>query len=203
MTPNETEMHNSDRAPSGQPTSSLGRAKDGAVHVCPLSALPDVVVRHQASHLLTCLQETVVVETPHPILPDRHLRLHIHDISEPMLGYIAPDAAHVARLIDFARAWGGRGPMVVHCWAGISRSTAAAFAALCAINPGVDEERIARRLREGSPTAYPNRLMIRLADAALGRKGRMVEAIEGIGRGVVAVEAMPFSLRADHSDGLA
>ena len=90
--------------------------------------------------------------------------------------------------------------MVVHCWAGISRSTAAAFAALCAINPGVDEELIARRLREASPTAYPNRLMIRLADAALGRRGRMVEAIEGIGRGVVALEAVPFSLRADHSD---
>jgi hypothetical protein len=42
--------------------------------------------------------------------------------------------------------------------------------------------------------------MIRLADAALGRNGRMVEAIEGIGRGVMAVEAMPFALRADHSD---
>jgi predicted protein tyrosine phosphatase len=90
--------------------------------------------------------------------------------------------------------------LVVHCWAGISRSTAAAFAALCAINPDVDEELIARRLREASPTAYPNRLMIRLADAALGRRGRMMQAIEGIGRGVVAVEAVPFALRADHSD---
>ena len=90
--------------------------------------------------------------------------------------------------------------MVVHCWAGISRSTAAAFAALCAINPGVDEELIALRLREASPTAYPNRLIISLADAALGRRGRMVQAIESIGRGVVAVEALPFSLRADHSD---
>jgi predicted protein tyrosine phosphatase len=104
------------------------------------------------------------------------------------------------RLIEFARDWGGRGPMVVHCWAGISRSTAAAYTALCAINPGVNEELIARRLREASPTAYPNRLMIRLADAALRRGGRMVQAVEGIGRGVVAVEAVPFSLRADHSD---
>jgi predicted protein tyrosine phosphatase len=198
MTPSEKDMRDSERSPSGRPTESLG--KDGAIHVCPLSALPDVVVRHQASRLLTCLQDAVLVETPHPILPDRHLRLHIHDISEPLPGCIAPDAEHVGRLIDFALDWGGRGPMVVHCWAGISRSTAAAFAALCAINPGVDEELIAQRLREASPTAYPNRLMIRLADAALGRRGRMVQAIEGIGRGVVAVEAVPFSLRADHSD---
>jgi predicted protein tyrosine phosphatase len=176
-----------------------GGAKDGAVHVCPLSTLPDVVVRHQASHLLTCLQDGVLVETPDPVLPERHLRLGMHDICQPMLGYIAPGAEHVERLIDFALDWGGRGPMVVHCWAGISRSTAAAYTALCAINPGVDEELIALRLREASPTAYPNRLIISLADAALGRRGRMVRAIEGIGRGVVAVEAVPFSLRADHS----
>ena len=90
--------------------------------------------------------------------------------------------------------------MVVHCWAGISRSTAAAYTALCAINPDVSEELIALRLREASPTAYPNRLIIRLADDALGRRGRMVRAIEGIGRGVIATEAVPFSLRADHSD---
>ena len=65
------------------------------------------------------------------------------------------------------------------------------------------EELIALRLREASPTAYPNRLIIRLADDALGRRGRMVRAIEGIGRGVMATEAVPFSLRADHSDALA
>jgi predicted protein tyrosine phosphatase len=175
-------------------------AKDGAVHVCPLSAVPDIVARSNASHLLTCLQDAVLVETPRPILPDRHLRLHIHDIAEPMMGCIAPGEEHVGQLIDFALDWGGQGPMVVHCWAGISRSTAAAYAALCAINPGVPEELIAQRLREASPTAYPNRLIIRLADDALGRRGRMIRAIESIGRGVVVTEALPFALRADHSD---
>jgi len=172
-----------------------GQAKGGAVHVCPLSAVPEIVARSNASHLLTCL----LVETPRAILPDRHLRLHIHDIAEPIMGHIAPGEEHVGQLIDFALEWGGQGPMVVHCWAGISRSTAAAYTALCAINPGVPEELIALRLREASPTAYPNRLIIRLADDALGRRGRMVRAIEGIGRGVVAMEAVTFSLRADHS----
>ena len=73
--------------------------------------------------------------------------------------------------------------MVVHCWAGISRSTAAAFTSLCAINPDAPEELIAQRLREASLTAYPNRLMVRLADDALGRHGRMVHAVERMGRG--------------------
>lgn len=174
--------------------------KDGAIHVCPLSAVPDTVARSNASHLLTWLQDEIVVETPRLILPERHIRFHIHDISEPLPGYIQPGREHIDQLIEFALDWGGRGPIVVHCWAGISRSTAAAYTALCAINPSASEELIATRLRQASPTAYPNRLMIRLADAALGRQGRMVRAVEAIGRGIPAGEAEPFSIAADHSN---
>ena len=173
--------------------------KDGAIHVCPLSAVPDTVARSKASHLLTWLQDEIVVETPRLILPERHIRFHIHDISEPLPGYVQPGREHIDQLIEFALDWGGRGPIVVHCWAGISRSTAAAYTALCAINPEASEALIATRLREASPTAYPNRLMIRLADVALGRDGRMVRAVEAIGRGVPAGEAEPFSIAADHS----
>jgi predicted protein tyrosine phosphatase len=173
--------------------------RDGAIHVCPLSAVPDTVARSNASHLLTWLQDEIVVETPRLIAPDRHIRFRIHDIAEPLPGHVAPGREHIEQLIEFALDWGGRGPIVVHCWAGISRSTAAAYTALCAINPDASEALIAERLREASPTAYPNRLMIRLADAALGRQGRMVRAVESIGRGVVAGEAVPFSIDADHS----
>lgn len=176
------------------------RRMQGAVHVCPLSAVPHTVAQSQASHLLTWLQDEIVVETPQLILPERHIRFHIHDISEPLDGHVAPGAEHIDQLIEFALDWAGKGPIVVHCWAGISRSTAAAYTALCAVNPDASEELIAMRLRQASPTAYPNRLMIRLADAALGRRGRMVRAVESIGRGVVAGEAKPFALPADHSD---
>jgi predicted protein tyrosine phosphatase len=191
-------MNEREAAAAGSSLAS-DRRMDGAIHVCPLSAVPDTVERSRASHLLTWLQDEIVVETPSLILPDRHIRFHIHDISEPLPGYAAPGQEHIEQLIEFALDWGGRGPIVVHCWAGISRSTAAAFTALCAINPDASEDLIAQRLRAASPTAYPNRLMIRLADAALARQGRMIRAIEGIGRGIVASEAMPFSLPAEHS----
>ena len=173
---------------------------DGAIHVCPLSAVPDTVVRSKASHLLTWLQDEIIVETPRLIMPDRHIRFHIHDISEPLPGHVPPGKEHIDQLIGFARAWAGQGAIVVHCWAGISRSTAAAYTALCAVNPDASEEVIAQRLRTASPTAYPNRLMIRLADTALGRQGRMVRAVESMGRGIIASEAMPFSIAADHTD---
>jgi len=172
----------------------------GRIHVCPLSAVPHVVASHAASHLVTCLAGEVRVETPGAIQPANHIRLFIHDISEPVEGYIAPDAEHVMQLVDFAAGWDRQGPMVIHCWAGISRSTAAAFIMLCALNPAAPEALIARMLREASPTAYPNRLMIRLGDAALGRTGRMMAAVETIGRGEVVSEAIPFSLPADLSE---
>jgi predicted protein tyrosine phosphatase len=167
------------------------------IHVCPLSAVPDIVARWDASHLVTCLPGQMHVETPASIVPANHMRLLIDDISEPVDGLVLPDAAHVAQLIEFAAAWDRRGPMVVHCWAGISRSTAAAFIALCALNPERPEQVIAQGMREASPTAYPNRLMIRLGDAALGRSGRMISAVEAIGRGIVANVGVPFSLPVD------
>ena len=58
-----------------------------------------------------------------------------------------PCDEHVGRLIDFVRGWNRAKPMVVHCYAGISRSTAGAFVAACALNPGRDELAIARDLR--------------------------------------------------------
>jgi predicted protein tyrosine phosphatase len=179
---------------SSRPT----RGVASRIHVCPLRAVPQVVELHAASHLVTCLKDHHIVETPTGIGPGNHMRLHIDDIAQPMDGMVAPDAGHVAQLLAFTTtAWDRRSHMVIHCWAGISRSTAAAFITLCALNPEADEVTVARLLREASPTAYPNRLMVRLGDAALGRRGRMLEAVETIGRGEVASEAVPFSLPVD------
>jgi len=85
-------------------------------------------------------------------------------------------------------------PLVVHCYAGISRSTAGAFIAACALNPQRDERAIARLIREASPTAMPNLRLVALADALLGRKGRMIKAVDSLGPGLSAYEGVPFRL---------
>jgi predicted protein tyrosine phosphatase len=77
---------------------------------------------------------------------------------------------------------------------GISRSTASAFASVCALNPHRDETSIAQALRRASPTATPNIRIVSLADKLLGRQGRMIAAIENIGRGIMTTEAEPFQL---------
>jgi predicted protein tyrosine phosphatase len=105
-----------------------------------------------------------------------------------------PDEDHVADLLAFVRDWDRQAPLVVHCFAGISRSTASAFASVCALNPQRNEASIAQALRRASPTATPNIRIVSLADRLLGRDGRMIAAIETIGRGVMAAEAEPFRL---------
>ena len=52
--------------------------------------------------------------------------------------------------------------------------------------PGLDEEEIALACRQRSPEATPNARLVAIADEILGRAGRMVRAIERIGRGVDA-----------------
>jgi predicted protein tyrosine phosphatase len=84
--------------------------------------------------------------------------------------------------------------MVMHCFAGISRSTGAAFVAACALNPKRDEEEIARAIRKASRTAQPNARIVSIADRLLKRDGRMVRAIESIGPGEAATEGHPFRL---------
>jgi predicted protein tyrosine phosphatase len=150
--------------------------------IAPFSALEETVRRYRPSHVLTLLNEPFV-PTPEGIRPDCHLRISVHDISEPVEGSIAPESSHVAELISFAQGWDRAAPLLVHCWAGISRSTAAAYIVLCELHGAGHEERIARALRFHAPHAHPNRLMVRHADALLRREGHMIAAVEAMGEG--------------------
>jgi len=166
--------------------------------VTPLSRLPQVIAARAPSHLITLLSPEELIPTPVGFAPERHLRLGVHDIAEPQDGLVIPDAALVARIFDFASGWDASQPMVVHCWAGISRSTATAFAIACERNPHADELEIAIRLRKASPSAYPNRRIVALADDVLGRRGRMIEAVEAMGGNGYVTEGVPFDLATRH-----
>lgn len=116
------------------------------------------------------------IVTPASIGPAGHLRLVMNDIDRPAEGLVAPVAGHIHQLVEFLRAWDQQGPMLIHCHAGISRSPAAAFIALCLLRPQIAEEELAQRVRAASAAAKPNRLLVRLADEVLGREGRMIAA---------------------------
>jgi len=167
------------------------------IHVCSLAALPETVRRTGASHVLTVMGNIDQVQRPESVKPANHLKVAMDDITEPMDGFVAPSDAHIAQVLDFVRGWDRSAPLVIHCWAGVSRSTASAFAAACALNPHRDEMEIARKIRAASPIASPNRLIVSLADKALGREGRMLRALDDIGPATMMVEGKPFLLELD------
>ena len=161
--------------------------------ITPLSALPDAMQTHRPSHIVTLLSSGYMIATPEGFPAERHLRLAMHDISDEGAAE-APARAHIDELIAFGRGWDAKAPMLVHCWAGISRSTAATYTVLCDRGgPGAEQE-IANVLRARAPHAQPNRLLVRLADEALGRGGAMVRAIDAIGAGTMATEGVPVEI---------
>jgi len=132
------------------------------------------------------------VQRPESVLEANHLRVQMDDIIEHMDGFLAPSDSHIEQVLNFVRGWDRNAPLVVHCYAGISRSTASAFAAACMLNPHRDETSIAQQIRAASPIASPNRLIVSLADRALGREGRMLRALDEMGPGSMLVEGRPF-----------
>ncbi|MBB5046724.1 putative protein tyrosine phosphatase [Rhodopseudomonas rhenobacensis] len=162
------------------------------IHVCSLAALHPTVEATGASHILTVMANVAQVQRPPSVSEANHLRIAMDDITEELDGFTAPSVAHIERVLDFVRGWDRSAPLVVHCYAGISRSTASAFAAACALNPHRDEASIAQQIRKASPSASPNRLIVALADQALRREGRMLRALDAIGPGSLVVEGRPF-----------
>lgn len=134
------------------------------------------------SHVLSILDP----ETPTPpaLASFADLRAHwvlrFHDIALPLPGARIPEADDVAELLSLGRelreARAGS-HLLVHCHAGVSRSTAAAAILLAQPHPGREREAM-HMVAALRPVARPNRRMLTLADDLLGRRGALVRAAE-------------------------
>ncbi|GAC1341232.1 MAG: hypothetical protein NVSMB26_29410 [Beijerinckiaceae bacterium] len=105
------------------------------LHICSLARVAETVRTTGARSLVTLINVDTLVARPAEIDPARHLFIGMSDIIEPLEGHILPAKAHVAELITFAKAWDRNEPLVIHCHAGVSRSTAAAFIIACVLRP--------------------------------------------------------------------
>lgn len=86
----------------------------------------------------------------------------------------APNLRDVKRILAFTNQLPANARVLVHCRAGVSRSTAIAYAIFCQHSqPGTEFDNLTHveSLRD---LVMPNRLIIELADKVLNRKGGML-----------------------------
>jgi predicted protein tyrosine phosphatase len=150
------------------------------VYVCNLEEMALHARALKPSHLISAISSHEQPATPPGVDPENHLRLAFDDISDACDGYVRPEYAHIERLIEFVEGWSDDRPMLVHCFAGVSRSTAAALITMVCKAPAREME-AAQALRERAPHALPNRRMIEIADELLGCNGRLEAARQSMG----------------------
>ena len=119
------------------------------LHVCSLARIDEVVEATGARSMVTLLGPGTPVVRPGPIALERHLHIEMHDIVEDSPGHVLPGATHIDALIAFVHGWDRQTPMLIHCFAGVSRSTASAYIAACLLAPHRDEREIAREAARG------------------------------------------------------
>jgi predicted protein tyrosine phosphatase len=162
--------------------------------VSPMSEIAELLAMRRPSHVLTLLSPETEAPTCADLESGRHLVLQFHDVPCEMAGYIAPSRDIITAILAFGATWDQAAPLLVHCWAGVSRSTAAAYILCCdKTGPGREDE-IAAEMRRASPFATPNPMMVALADGMMGRGGRMTAAIAAIGRGAACTEGRAFDV---------
>lgn len=167
--------------------------RENVIHVTGLSGLMQMAAQLGQVDLLTLTSPGTSRIDWQAVIRRRHVVLTFNDITEPRDGLVAPDETVVSAVLAFGRGAAPDVPLLVHCWAGISRSSAAAYIIACDRNPGREVE-LACELRRRAPFATPNRLLVSLADTMLRRGGAMTAAIAAIGRGADAYEGTPYAL---------
>ena len=157
------------------------------LYVTSLADLKGHLAQLRPDRLVSLLGDEPFPPTPLFMADGHHLRLRFHDIvleadEARAANLVPPGEPDVARLIEVADLWDGAGSLVVHCFAGVSRSTAAALVILARRNPRREDE-LARLLRARAPHAQPNRRMVAIADRLLEADGRLVAAVGAMGPG--------------------
>ncbi|WP_341760408.1 protein tyrosine phosphatase [Candidatus Endowatersipora endosymbiont of Watersipora subatra] len=166
------------------------------IHVCPLATLKRSLKQSSARWMISLSSPGKSIPIPDQIdqFSDCFLSLEFNDISEEHEDLIAPTSEDIEKIINFSYRWNGDGTLLIQCWMGISRSTAAALIVILSLYSSSEADKMAILLRTLSPTATPNFLMIRLADNSLNLDGRLVQALQKIGRGIEASHGIPFDI---------
>ena len=162
------------------------------IYVTSLFEMPQYVRMLRPSHLISIIQPAYQPDRPGEIERANHHRVGVDDISEPTVDRLLIDSGDVRALVNFIHAWEpDAGSLLVHCYAGVSRSTATAL--IAHVMKTDDPLRSAAALRRAAPHAIPNRRVIALADEVLGLNGALIQAREAMGGATESVVEAPLT----------
>ena len=147
----------------------------------------EVVSRLEAGEILCtperCAEITYLVSIGHGDDPlpkgydnaERKVRFLIADVNTEE-GATEEDVRGIIELAEQLRSESGT--LLIHCEAGVSRSTATALIIYaCWLGPGREDEAMERVVTQ-RPFAIPNRRIVALADDLLALDGRLLQARE-------------------------
>jgi predicted protein tyrosine phosphatase len=165
----------------------------GDLWICRACDLQTLAAELRPHRILSIAEPGFRNVTPAIIESNRHHHLNFDDIVEVISGYVAPSERHVGSIIDLATELTDADRILIHCQAGISRSSAAALIMLAVRNPG-HERAIAARLRREGPWFAPNRLMVDIADRLIGRGPVLTAALTSMGPPTMLLNSRPVQL---------
>ena len=144
-------------------------------HICGIDELGEAPVG-TATRVVSIISPRAEIPAELAHLRDNLLVLRFDDVIDGTNNYQIVTEDDIARLLAFDRDHAPDETLLVHCTAGISRSTAAMVLLLAQRAPG-DEEAIFAQIRAIRPKAWPNSRMIAFGDKLLGVNGKLVEAL--------------------------
>ncbi len=127
------------------------------IHVCSLALIGETVEETGARSLVTLLNPGRASSGRSRSRPSATSISPSPTSSRTRRAMSCPADSHVRELLEFVGGWDRAAPLLIHCFAGVSRSTAAAFISACALAPRRDEGEIALALRAASALARPRR----------------------------------------------
>jgi predicted protein tyrosine phosphatase len=145
----------------------------------------------RVSHVLSILDpEWPVPEVFGTFGEHEKLEIRFHDVIEEYPGSVAPMPIHIEQLLAFGCRLGHELPaeahLLVHCHAGVSRSSASMALLIAQAMPSRSGDAIFAEILRIRPQIWPNLRIVEMGDNALGRNGELIEAVKSVYRSQLA-----------------
>lgn len=147
--------------------------------VCSKYQVSAYVIKHAATHLITMLDPDDSIQRPGSIAAENHLELHFEDYDDDLFSN-GPTIENCQQILDFGKKLPDDAVTVVHCFAGVSRSTAAALALYVQQNGMSQLAEAQRWLAADRPIAMPNMLMAGYFDKLLECNGKFIKLCQDV-----------------------